>query len=58
MIARPASIRDLRVEDANTINDHLPVVAACLASPATTPGKVTLIANEVRLVMRPLLLRG
>ena len=46
---RPAFIRDLRAEDADVINKHLPIIAARLATPATTPGQVTLIANEVGL---------
>ena len=44
-------MRDLHVEDANTINNHLPLIATRLASPTTTPEKVTLIANEVQLNM-------
>ena len=39
---------DLRAEDANTINDHLPLIAARLNSATTTPEMVTLIANKVR----------
>ena len=47
MAGRPGSVRDLRVEDANVINNHLPLIAARLTSPTTTPEKVALIANEV-----------
>ena len=47
MVDRPEFVRDLRVEDANTINGHLPLIANCLAAPTTTPEKVALIANEV-----------
>jgi len=58
VVTRPASIRDLRVEDANTINNHLPLVAARLVSSTTTPEKVMLIANEVQLAVQPLSFRG
>ena len=47
MAGRPGSVRDLRLEDANVINNHLPLIVARLTSPTTTPEKVALIANEV-----------
>lgn len=51
-------MRDLRVEDAHTINNHLPLIAARLAAPEKTPEKVTVIANEVQFIPQLQQFRG
>jgi len=51
-MGRSPIVRDLRVQDANMIMNHLPIIAAHLASPAATPEEVTEIANLVLFIVR------